>query len=93
MSRAVKSQLKAKYKGVAGRIITMALDSVDYSEEKACRILEIVMQDDKSTTKAEEAQEVKGEATVENESLPNDTTAHGLDQIDRSDANNNAEDR
>lgn len=71
----------------------MALDSVDYSEEKACRILEIVMQDDKSATKAEDAREVKGEATVENESMPNAAELDGVDQTDRNDANNSAEDR
>lgn len=70
----------------------MALDSVDYSEERACKILEIVMQDDKSATK-EDTQEVKGEATVENESLPNDTMSRGIDHIDRSEAHNQAEDR
>lgn len=67
----VKSHLKARYKNVAGRIITMALESVDYSEEKACKILEIVMQDDKgtatTTTKDEIQQEVKGDACVDNE--------------------------
>lgn len=47
----------------------MALESVDYSQEKACKILEIVMQDDKST-KTEKKQEIKGEASVENESAP-----------------------
>lgn len=64
--------MKARYKNVAGRIITMALESVDYSEEKACRILEIVMQDDKriitsTTTKGEIHQQVKGDACVDNE--------------------------
>lgn len=66
---AVKNQLKARYKDVAGRIITMALDSVDYSEEKACKILEIVMQDDKSV-KNEYQQKIKEDASVENESGP-----------------------
>lgn len=66
---AVKNQLKARYKDVAGRIITMALDSVDYSEEKACKILEIVMQDDKSV-KNEIQQRIKEDASVENESGP-----------------------
>lgn len=47
----------------------MALESVDYSEEKACKILEIVMQDDKSV-KSEIKQEVKEDASVENESAP-----------------------
>lgn len=47
----------------------MALESVDYSEEKACKILEIVMQDDKGT-KVEIQQEVKEDAFVENETAP-----------------------
>lgn len=47
----------------------MALDSVDYSEEKACKILEIVMQDDKSV-KNEIQREIKEDASVENESSP-----------------------
>lgn len=65
----VKSHLKARYKDVAGRIITMALESVDYSEEKACKILEIVMQDDKGA-KEEIKREVKGDACVDNETSP-----------------------
>lgn len=44
----------------------MALESVDYSEEKACKILEIVMQDDKAT-KDEIQHQVKGDACVDNE--------------------------
>lgn len=64
----VKSHLKSRYPDVAGRIITMALDSVDYSEEKALKILEIVMQDDKGTKEIK--QEVKEAPTVENETAP-----------------------
>lgn len=59
--------MQEKYKDVAGRIITMALESVDYSEDKACQILNIVMQDDK-TIKTEK-QEIKEEPVVENETV------------------------
>lgn len=60
---------------MAGRIITMALESVDYSEEKACKILEIVMQDDKNTTKdGEIQQQVKGDACVDNETAAPSTS-------------------
>lgn len=54
---------------MAGRIITMALESVDYSEEKACKILEIVMQDDKDTAAAKDGiqKDIKGDATVDSE--------------------------
>lgn len=61
--------MKARYNNVAGRIITMALESVDYSEEKACKILEIVMQDDKGT-KEELQQKVKEDGCVDNETGP-----------------------
>lgn len=44
----------------------MALESVDYSEDKACKILEIVMQDDKNT-KVESKQEIVEGASVDNE--------------------------
>lgn len=47
----------------------MALESVDYSEEKACKILEIVMQDDKGA-KEEIKHEVKEDASVENDTAP-----------------------
>lgn len=73
----VKSQLKARYKDVAGRIITMALESVDYSEEKACKILEIVMQDDKGA-KEEIKHEVKEDASVENDTAPTATSQTDL---------------
>lgn len=58
---------------MAGRIITMALDSVDYSEERACKILEIVMQDDKGA-KEEIKQEVKGDGSVDNDTAPPDSS-------------------
>lgn len=44
----------------------MALESVDYSEEKACKILEIVMQDDKNT-KVETKQKIVEDACVDND--------------------------
>lgn len=47
----------------------MALESVDYSEEKAIKILEIVMQDDRNT-RSEPKQEVKEVASAENEAAP-----------------------
>lgn len=42
----VKCELQEKYQNVAERIITMALESVEYSEEKASQILEIVLRED-----------------------------------------------
>lgn len=80
----VKNQLKARYKDVAGRIITMALESVDYSEEKACKILEIVMQDDKGA-REEIKQEVKEDASVENDTAPpaSETVPDGVNPDER----------
>lgn len=45
----MKTRLQSQYKDIAERIISMALESVDYSEDKACRILDIVIQEDKET--------------------------------------------
>lgn len=65
---AVKIQLQAQYSDVAERIIVMALESVDYSVDRACQILQIVMQDDKSGSKTEKI------SVVQNPSLDNKTT-------------------
>lgn len=42
----VKTRLQTQYKDIAERIISMALESVDYSEDKAVRILDIVITED-----------------------------------------------
>lgn len=47
----MKAHLQSQYKDIAERIISMALESVDYSEDKACRILDIVTQEDKDKVK------------------------------------------
>ncbi|XP_055610697.1 uncharacterized protein LOC129757480 isoform X4 [Uranotaenia lowii] len=48
----IKAQLQKKYKDIAERIISMALESVDYSEERAKQILNIVQQEDKEKKKS-----------------------------------------
>nr|XP_029734829.1 uncharacterized protein LOC109399363 isoform X3 [Aedes albopictus] len=48
----IKARLQAKYKDIAERIILMALESVDYSEERAKQILNIVIQEDKDKKKS-----------------------------------------
>lgn len=88
----VKNQLKARYKDVAGRIITMALESVDYSEEKACKILEIVMQDDKGI-KREIKQEIKGDESIENESVPTMGFRNQNESVPNAIYNNNIDER
>lgn len=61
--------LQSRYADIPGRIITMALESVDYSEEKAVQILQIVMQDDKSAPKTDTL-EIREEPCVENKTAP-----------------------
>ncbi|XP_038115631.1 uncharacterized protein LOC6050161 isoform X5 [Culex quinquefasciatus] len=48
----IKARLQAKYKDIAERIIMMALESVDYSEDRAKQILNIVIQEDKEKKKS-----------------------------------------
>ncbi|XP_053682908.1 uncharacterized protein LOC128733380 isoform X2 [Sabethes cyaneus] len=48
----IKARLQAKYKDIAERIILMALESVDYSEDRAKQILNIVIQEDKEKKKS-----------------------------------------
>lgn len=45
----VKARLQNQYKDIPEKIIAMALESVEYSEDKALRILDIVLQEDKET--------------------------------------------
>lgn len=45
--RKLKTKLMSQFKAIPEKIITMALESVDFSEEKALRILDIVVQEDK----------------------------------------------
>lgn len=48
----VKTRLQSQYKdSIPEKIIAMALESVDFSEEKALRILDIVQQEDKDSRK------------------------------------------
>lgn len=47
-------------------IYFIRFQSVDYSEDKACKILEIVMQDDKNT-KVESKQEIVEDGIIDNE--------------------------
>lgn len=65
----VKIQLQAQYSDVAERIIVMALESVDYSVDRACQILQIVMQDDKSVPKTENISVVE-EPSIDNKTIP-----------------------
>lgn len=58
----VKAQLVTQFKDVPERIIVMALESVEYSEDRAIQILKIVMQEDtKVVDTTVEKQEVNQE--------------------------------
>ncbi|XP_065090691.1 BAG family molecular chaperone regulator 3 isoform X4 [Ochlerotatus camptorhynchus] len=48
----IKSRVQSKYKDIAERIILMALESVDYSEDRAKQILNIVIQEDREKKKS-----------------------------------------
>lgn len=68
----VKLRLQGQYKNVAERIISMALDSVDYSEEKACQILNIVQQEDNDQKKLEQKSEITVPATTSEGNVASD---------------------
>lgn len=58
----VKARLQSQYKdSIPEKIIAMALESVDYSEEKALRILDIVLQEDKDSKKKTEKEKKKSD--------------------------------
>lgn len=42
----VKAQLREKYKDVAEQLITIALESVDFNENRASQILDIMVEED-----------------------------------------------
>ncbi|XP_040159119.1 muscle M-line assembly protein unc-89 isoform X4 [Anopheles arabiensis] len=48
----IKARLQTKYKDTPEKIILMALESVDYSEERAKKILNIVIQEDRDKKKS-----------------------------------------
>uniref|UniRef100_A0AAG5D6P0 WW domain-containing protein n=1 Tax=Anopheles atroparvus TaxID=41427 RepID=A0AAG5D6P0_ANOAO len=48
----IKARLQLKYKDTPEKVIMMALESVDYSEERAKKILNIVIQEDRDKKKS-----------------------------------------
>lgn len=49
----------SQFKAIPEKIITMALESVDYSEDKALKILDIVVQEDKEQKSKKKVDEDK----------------------------------
>lgn len=50
-----------QFKAIPEKIITMALESVDYSEDKASKILDIVVQEDKDMKSKKDKKKVDGD--------------------------------
>ncbi|XP_055715898.1 uncharacterized protein LOC129809810 isoform X5 [Phlebotomus papatasi] len=60
----LKLRLQSQYKDIPEKIISMALESVDYSEDRALAILNIVVQEDDKNAKVESAAATKVEKKV-----------------------------
>lgn len=62
----IKKTLQERYKDIAERIILMALESVNYSEDRASQILQIVLQEDENKAKHQviEGETSKQEGTI-----------------------------
>ena len=61
----MKSKLESKFENsINARVISMALESVDYSEEKALKILDIVLQEDKDSKKKDKDKKREVEKNV-----------------------------
>jgi hypothetical protein len=65
----VKARLQSQYKGIPEKIISMALESVDFSEEKALKILDIVVQEDKDKDTKKKSEKKKTESVEKNVSF------------------------
>lgn len=61
----MRARLQSQYKDtIPEKIVLMALESVDYSEEKALKILDIVIQEDKDSKKKSEKKKSDVERNV-----------------------------
>ncbi|XP_072376579.1 uncharacterized protein [Diabrotica undecimpunctata] len=67
----VKASLQEKYKDVAEHLICIALESVNFDEERANQILQIMIQEDSKSSNADK----KGEDTVDLLSQPSTSSA------------------
>lgn len=58
----MKARLQSQYKDmIPEKVISMALESVDFSEEKALRILDIVLQEDTDSKKKSDKDKKKAD--------------------------------
>ncbi|KAF5303696.1 hypothetical protein FQR65_LT00840 [Abscondita terminalis] len=61
----IQSKIEAKYKDIPGQVITIALDSVDFDEQRAEQILDIMVQEENDKTdSANDAQVQSNEEVV-----------------------------
>ncbi|XP_070499733.1 uncharacterized protein [Chironomus tepperi] len=77
----LKAKLQAQYKDtIPERVISMALESVDYSEEKALKILDIVLQEDRDSKQKSEKERKKGDGVEKNVSFKEPSKGVDLDK-------------
>lgn len=63
----VRQKLQTQFTDIPERVVLMALESVEYSEERAIQILNIVMQEDNLETKTVETTEgIKQDSETDN---------------------------
>lgn len=65
----VRQKLQTQFTDIPERVVLMALESVEYSEERAIQILNIVMQEDNPEPKTSSSEGNKQESETENEHL------------------------
>lgn len=68
MDFVVKNELQLKYAGIPERIIAMALESVDFSVDKAKQILNIVVEENNQVVAVKEGDQDETEAPTTKES-------------------------
>lgn len=62
----MKEKLQSKYTGIAERVISIALESVEYNEERAEQILNAVLQEEAAPKVAKvEVKETRRESAVD----------------------------
>lgn len=77
----LKAKLQAQYKDtIPERVISMALESVDYSEDKALKILDIVLQEDRDSKQKSDKDRKKGDGVEKNVSFKEPSKSIDLDK-------------
>ncbi|XP_075229699.1 uncharacterized protein LOC142329190 [Lycorma delicatula] len=66
----MKQRLQEKNPSIPERVVSIALDSVDYDETKAAQILEMMQNDDKKRSKSPLPEKIISEPEVESKAVP-----------------------